>query len=297
MAAGGMEAIASVTCPSMARFPVPLVSSEWLAAHRDEVVVADVRSYLDGRSGRAAFEAGHIPGAVFLDLDRDLSDVGDDTAGRHPLPSPEAFAEAMGAAGVGDYDAVVAYDDSGGGTAGRLVWMLRVLGRDAALLDGGLRAWDGATEAGPSSERAKASFTPTPWPPDSLAGADEVAALATTGGAAVLDARAPERFRGETEPVDRRAGRIPGARNLPWTANLDRDTGRFLGRDELRARFAAVGVDEDTPVVAYCGSGVSACADLLALEAAGLPPGRLFVASWSGWSADPARPVATGSDG
>jgi thiosulfate/3-mercaptopyruvate sulfurtransferase len=297
MAAGGMEAIASVTCPSMARFPDPLVSSEWLAAHRDEVVVADVRSYLDGRSGRAAFEAGHIPGAVFVDLDRELSGGGDDTAGRHPLPTPEAFAEAMGGAGVGDHDAVVAYDDTGGGTAGRLVWMLRVLGRDAALLDGGLRTWDGATQTGPSGERDKASFTPTPWPAESLASADEVAALAATKGAAVLDARAPERFRGETEPVDRLAGRIPGARNLPWTANLDRDTGRFLGRDDLRARFAAVGVDDDTPVVAYCGSGVSACADLLALEVAGLPPGRLFVPSWSGWSADPARPVATGTDG
>ncbi len=153
-------------------------------------------------------------------------------------------------------------------------------------------------ESGPSAERAKASFTPRPWPPDRLAGADEVAALATTGGAAVLDARAAERYRGETEPVDRRRRpRTRSAATCPGARNLDPDTGRFLGRDELRARFAAVGVDEDTPVVAYCGSGVSACANLLALEAAGLPPGRLFVPSWSGWSADPARPVATGTDG
>ena len=230
MAVREKGAIASVTCPPMARFPDPLVSSEWLAAHRDEVVVADVRSYLDGRSGRAAFEAGHIPGAVFVDLDRDLSGDGEETAGRHPLPTPEAFAEAMGAAGVGDHDAVVAYDDSGGGTAGRLVWMLRVLGRDAALLDGGLRAWDGASETGPSSERAKASFTPTPWPPDSLAGADEVAALATTGGAAVLDAasaralpgrdrtRRPARrphTRSPQPALDRQPR--PGHRPLPWS--------------------------------------------------------------------------------
>ena len=130
---------------------------------------------------------------------------------------------------MGDDDAVVAYDDSGGGTAGRLVWMLRVLGRDAALLDGGLRAWDGADRDRPVERAGEGLVHARPWPPDSLAGADEVAALAATGGAAVLDARAAERFRGETEPVDRRAGHVPGARNLPWSANLDPDTGRFLG--------------------------------------------------------------------
>jgi thiosulfate/3-mercaptopyruvate sulfurtransferase len=277
----------------MARFPTPLVSSEWLAAHRDDVVVADVRWYLDGRSGRAAHEEGHIPGAVFIDLDRDLSDPPGGTRGRHPLPSPEAFAAAMARAGIRDDDAVVAYDDSGGGTAGRLVWMLRATGHDAALLDGGLAAWDGPIETGAIPERPEATFTPAPWPAERLADADDVARLAATGAAIVLDARSAERYAGQGETVDPRAGHIPGARSLPWISNLDATTRRFLGVPELREHLAAVGADGTTPVVAYCGSGVSACADLLALEAAGLPPGRLFVASWSGWSADPTRPVAT----
>src|SRR5262245_23223615 len=127
----------------MTWFPGPLVAPDWLADHVRDVVVADVRWYLDGRDGRAAYEAGHVPGAVFIDLDRDLAAKAGPTAGRHPLPSPEAFAAAMSRAGIGDDTAVVAYDDSGGGTAGRLVWMLRVLGHDAALLDGGLLAWTG----------------------------------------------------------------------------------------------------------------------------------------------------------
>ena len=272
------------------------MDASWVREHRAEVVLADVRWYLDGRSGPEAFAAGHLPGAAFVDLDGDLAGPAsaDGTSGRHPLPSPEAFAAAMGRLGIGDATAVVAYDDSGGGTAGRLVWMLRVTGHDAALLDGGLAAWDGPLETGEGAAPTPAALTVVPWPTSALARADEVAALAVSSQAAVLDARGPERFRGDSEPVDRRAGHVPGARNAPWHGNLDPATGRFLPAAELRRRFAALGVTEGADVVNYCGSGVSACANVLALEAAGYEGARLFVASWSGWSADPARPVATG---
>jgi thiosulfate/3-mercaptopyruvate sulfurtransferase len=270
-----------------------LVDTGWLGDHRADVLVADVRWYLDGRDGRAAYETGHIPGAVYVDLDTDLTAPGDPTDGRHPLPPPEHFAAAMGRLGIGTDVTVVAYDDSGGGTAGRLVWMLRVTGHDAALLDGGLRAWPGPVETGPSPNGAPADFTPRPWPPDALADADEAAAAAATTGA-VLDARSLERFRGEAETVDRRAGHIPGARSAHWAGNLDPATGRFLPPDALRARFEALGVHDGRSVVAYCGSGVSACANLVALERAGFTGARLYVPSWSGWSSDPDRPAATG---
>jgi thiosulfate/3-mercaptopyruvate sulfurtransferase len=278
----------------MSELPI-LVGAAWLAAHPD-AVRADVRWYLDGRSGRVAFEAGHLPGAVFVDLDTDLTEHGPATAGRHPLASPARFAATMGALGIGDEDTVVAYDDSGGGTAGRLVWMLRTLGRRAALLDGGLGAWAGERETGPGTLRAAATFTAAPWPPDRLATADDVAAAATDRERIVLDARAPERYRGEIEPVDPRAGHVPGARNAPWAAVVDPATGRFRSPAELRRHFEAFGVRAGGDTVVYCGSGVSACADYVALEHAGLGSPLLFVASWSGWSSDPGRPVATGDE-
>jgi thiosulfate/3-mercaptopyruvate sulfurtransferase len=275
-----------------AAFP-PIVDAEWLVAHRDEVVVTDVRWYLDGRSGRAAYEAAHLRGARFVDLDADLSaPVKGGPAGRQPPPDPESFAAALSRLGIGDDTTVVAYDDSGGGTAGRLVWMLRVLGQRAALVSGGLAALAGDRDAGPSPCVAPAMFTARPWPPAVLAGADAVAAHLIAGGVA-LDARSADRFRGENEVVDARAGHIPGARSAPWTATLDA-SGRFRPAAELREHFGALGIDPDVEAVCYCGSGVSACADILAVEAAGLPRPRLFVASWSGWSADPTRPVATG---
>ena len=269
-----------------------LVDAGWLADHRAGAVVADVRWYLDGRDGRAAYEAGHVPGAVFVDLDADLSGPGDPTKGRHPLPVPEQFAAAMSRLGIGTDDVVVAYDDSGGGTAGRLVWMLRVTGHAAVLLDGGLRAWPEDLETGPSPVRSPAPFEPSPWPADALADADDAATAARTGAA--LDARSHERFKGDSDAIDPRPGHIPGARSAHWTANLDPTTGRFLAPEALRARFEALGVRPDGPLVAYCGSGVSACANLVALERAGFTGGRLYVASWSGWSSDPDRPAATG---
>lgn len=261
------------------------------------VVLADVRWYLDGRDGHAAYLERHLRGAVFVDLDEALArhDL-PATDGRHPLPDPVAFAATMERLGIDDRTTVVAYDDTGGMTAGRLVVMLRMLGRDAALLDGGLDAAvaDGLpTASGPGDVPAGAgSFTPSAWPASRLADADAVVAAIDAGGI-VIDARSPERFSGEVALIDPRPGHIPGARNAPWDAVLDPVTRRMLPSDRLRSHFAACGISDDTEVIAHCGSGVSTCINLLALERAGLPAGRLFVASFSGWSADPHRPVAT----
>jgi thiosulfate/3-mercaptopyruvate sulfurtransferase len=271
----------------------PIVSADWLVEHRDEVVVADVRWYLDGRSGRDAYRVGHIPGAVWVDLETSLAAPATPDGGRHPLPRPETFAEGMAAAGIGDGTRVVAYDDLGGMVAGRLVWMLRTLGQDAALLDGGLGAWPGPVEPGDGVTPEAATYTPRPWPEDLIASTAQVAQR--PDGTLLFDARAPERYRGDTEPVDPRAGHIPGARNLPFAGNLGPE-GRFLPVDELRARFAEAGVGPDSDVIVYCGSGVSACHDVLAIEAAGGPRPRLYVGSWSAWSSSEGRPVATGDD-
>jgi thiosulfate/3-mercaptopyruvate sulfurtransferase len=270
----------------------PFVDVEWVAGHRGEVVLADCRWYLDGRSGSDAYEGGHIPGAVFVDLDTVLTSHGVDpaAAGRHPLPEPADFAVAMGALGIGDDDTVVAYDDAGGVIAGRLVWMLRATGHEAALLDGGLDAWRQELETTPTV-REPTTFTARPWPGDRLATIEETASAALSGTATVIDARQRERFDGEPDGVDPRAGHIPGARSIPCRENLDAD-GRLLPVEQLRARFD---FGEGTEVISYCGSGVTACHNLLALEQAGLGPGRLFPGSWSQWSRDPARPVQTGA--
>jgi thiosulfate/3-mercaptopyruvate sulfurtransferase len=273
----------------------PVVSPAWLAEHLDVVVVADARSYLDGRSGREAYARGHLPGAVFVDVGGDLSTPPSPAAGRHPLPEPEDFATAMARLGIGDDDTVIAYDDAGGSMAARLVWMLRVTGRDAALLDGGIDTWPGGLTTEPST-RPPARFTARPWPPERLATIDEAARAGTDGAPVLVDARAAARYRGEVEPLDPRAGHIPGAVNLPHAGNLD-ESGRWLPPDALRRRFedAGVGAGGEAPIV-YCGSGVTACHDLLALERAGLGPGRLFPGSWSQWSNDPDRPAATGAN-
>jgi thiosulfate/3-mercaptopyruvate sulfurtransferase len=265
----------------------PVVPWEWVQS-RPNCVLADVRWYLDGRPGRQAYEVGHLPGAVFVDLDRWLAAPASSDAGRHPLPDPQVFAQGMAELGVADTDTVVAYDDAGGVIAARLVWLLRVTGHEAALLDGGLTAYEGPLER-EVRPRPPASFTPRAWPADRLADIDD----AVDPGQVVLDARDAVRFRGEHEPVDPRAGHIPGARNLPCRANLD-PSGRFLAADELRRRFRAAGVDDDSSVVSYCGSGVTACHNLLSLEVAGFRPGRLYPGSWSAYSRAPGRPVAVG---
>jgi thiosulfate/3-mercaptopyruvate sulfurtransferase len=266
----------------------PVVDVAWLRAHRDEVVVADVRHYLDGRSSRAAYESGHLPAAVFVDLHGALADPPSPQRGRHPFPPPEHFAAGLGALGIGDDDPVVAYDDTGGMMAARLVWMLRAIGQPAALLDGGIQAWDGPLEREPT-DRAPVTRTPRQWPTERLAGIDEVAE--TT--APLLDARSGARFRGEEEPLDPRAGHIPGATSVPTAGNLAPD-GRFRTPAALRERFARAGLPAEETPIAYCGSGVSACHLLLAMEHAGLGTGRLYPGSWSQWSADPARPAGKG---
>ncbi len=265
------------------------MSVEWWEQHRLDVIVADVRWYLDGRSGREAYDEGHLPGAVFVELDRWLSRAGSPAEGRHPLPDPEVFAAGMAELGIGDHDTVVAYDDAGGVIAARLVWMLRVTGHPAALLDGGLASYDGPLETRTPS-RPSTRFTATPWPPQHLADIDD----ATNPNNLVLDARPHERFRGEQDPVDPRPGHVPGARNLPCRENLD-STGRLLPVAQLRQRFEALGVRDASRVVSYCGSGVTACHNLLALELAGLGHGRLWPGSWSQYSHASDRPVATGA--
>ena len=267
----------------------PVVSSEWLAQHLDSVVLADARWYLDGRDARREYERGHLPGAVFVDVEHALAAPAEPSRGRHPLPDPEAFAAAMGALGIAGSDVVVAYDDAGGVIAARLVWMLRATGHEAAILDGGILAWPGplATLEVP---RPPAHFAPVPWPADRMATIDDVA----QSGGVVIDARDGARFRGEEEPIDPRAGHIPGAVNVPCRDNLD-DRGRLLPVAQLRRRFEAAGVRDDLDAISYCGSGVTACHNILVLEHAGLRGARLFVGSWSQWSSDPARPVATGA--
>jgi thiosulfate/3-mercaptopyruvate sulfurtransferase len=268
-----------------------LRSMEDTGATGEGVVLADVRSALDGSQGHHTYLEGHLPGAVFIDVDADLAAPPTPREGRHPLPTPERFAEAMGARGIGHQDRVVAYDTAGGTIAARLVWLLRAIGQDAAVLSGGLVAWDGPLEAG-EVRRPQVVRTPVPWPAELLADADEVATLAGSVDAVVVDARAPARFRGESEPIDAVAGHVPGARNLP-TAELMDAEGRLLGETAIRTRADELGIGHAREVVAYCGSGVTACFDLLALESAGIR-GRLYPGSWSAWSGDPERAVATG---
>ncbi|MCP4959598.1 MAG: sulfurtransferase [Actinomycetia bacterium] len=252
-------------------------------------VICDTRWYLDGRDGHAAYLAGHIPGAIFVDLDNHLASHGSAAEGRHPLPSADVFAASMGSLGIGHETVVVVYDDSETVCASRLVWMLRALGSPAALLDGGLDVWPTDLESTINTLDPVPHET-RPWPSAKIADADETARLASSDEGVVLDARAPERYRGESEPVDPRAGHIPGALNAPF--GDDRVDGRYLDAAELRERYAGLGVTDGTAVIVYCGSGVSACNNLLALERAGIGA-RLYPGSWSQWSSDPNRPAST----
>jgi len=271
----------------------PIVSAAWLADHhRDpDVRVVDLRWYLDGRSGQAAYDAGHVPGAVFVDLNAISGH--EPGRGRHPLPEAGVFEAAMRAAGIGRDTAVVVYDDAGGSVAARLWWMLRYFGHDrAAVLDGGIQAWSG--EPGTTAERpAAGDFAAAPPREELKVEYEDVRRL--PAGTLLLDARAGERYRGEIEPVDPIAGHIPGARSAPAGDNLDAEQ-RFRSPEELRRRFEALGAGADRDVVVYCGSGVSACHDLLAMEVAGLAGARLYPGSWSEWTAHADAPVATGEE-
>jgi thiosulfate/3-mercaptopyruvate sulfurtransferase len=257
-------------------------------------VVLDVRWTLAEPDGRPAFLAGHIPGAVYVDLDRDLADHAVIGQGRHPLPSEAAFTEAMRRWGLRDGDTVVVTDDTGNQSSARAWWLLRHAGvADVRMLDGALAAWTGAGhpleqgETVPEPGDATAHFGAMP-----VIGADEAAAFSERG--VLLDARAVKRYRGEVEPIDPRAGHIPGARSAPSAGNLGPDD-RFLPSEELRARFAALGIEPGTPAAAYCGSGVTAAHAVAALAIVGVDA-ALYPGSWSQWSNEPDRPVATGAD-
>jgi thiosulfate/3-mercaptopyruvate sulfurtransferase len=274
--------------------PGPVVSVEWLRDHLadPELRVADVRWSLAGPPGRERYEHGHLSGAVFLDADRELSSPGEGP-GRHPVPTAAKLARILGERGIGDEHVVVAYDDAGGSIAARLWWLYRHFGHDGscAVLDGGIGAW---TDAGLPLATDQPTYAATTWTPgaprDDLVGTEAVEVAAPS--ALLLDARAAERYRGEVEPIDPRPGHIPGAVSAPWSTNLD-ERGRFLPADELRRLYQALGAGE-RPVIAYCGSSLTATHDLLAMEIADIAGGRLYEGSWSHWSSDPRRPAAVG---
>ena len=258
-------------------------------------VVLDVRWTLAVPDGRPAFRAGHIPGAVYVDLDHELADHAAIGEGRHPLPSEAEFTRAMRRWGLRQGDTVVVMDDAGDQSAARAWWLLRHAGlEDVRMLDGALAAWVGAghpLETGrhaPEPGDATAHFGAMP-----VIGADGAAEFPQRG--VLLDARAAERYRGEVEPIDPRAGHIPGARSAPSAGNLDAEQ-RFLAPDAMRERFAALGIEPGTPAAAYCGSGVTAAHGVAALAIAGIDA-ALYPGSWSQWSNEADRPVATGADG
>jgi thiosulfate/3-mercaptopyruvate sulfurtransferase len=266
---------------------------------RAGVVIVDCRFDLAApEAGREAFVAGHVPTAVHADLNRDLSARIEPHTGRHPLPERAEFARTLGGFGIDRQTQVIAYDAANGMFAARLWWMLRWLGHaGVAVLDGGFAAWKahgGAVQSGPAPAATPRQFTPGAAL-ESLRTSAEVAAALASGGHLIVDARAPERFSGAVEPLDPVAGHVPTAINAPFAANLGADGG-FLPPQELRARWLArLGTHPPERVIAMCGSGVSACHDLLALAAAGLPGAALYAGSWSEWIRDPSRPTATGA--
>jgi len=273
--------------------PPVLVSLEELEQLPADARVVDARWKLgDPSAGRAMFQQGHIPGAVYVDMDQDLA-APPGEGGRHPLPSANQFAASMSRAGICRDTWVVAYDDGGAGAA-RLWWLLRHFGHaNVSILDGGYPGWlaaGGKPESGSGQAVQPTRFKGRPRS-DDVAELYEVRNASNTGQAHLLDARAPERWRGDVEPVDRVPGRIPGSVNAPSSDNLR--GARFRSPDELREHYARLGVLDDKPIIASCGSGVSACVDLVALELAGIRGARLYPGSFSGWIAA-GQPVETG---
>jgi thiosulfate/3-mercaptopyruvate sulfurtransferase len=277
------------------RLRSPLISATELAGVLEGPApprVLDVRWTLGGPPGRSEYLGGHIPGAAFVDLDTELAGP-PGAGGRHPLPDAESFQRAMRAAGVSGARPAVVYDAGSSLSAARGWWTLRYFGHpDVAVLDGGLAAW---LAAGGALEREAPAVAPGDFEarPGGMPvlDADRAGALAARAGGILLDARAPGRYRGEVEPIDPVAGHIPGAVNRPTTENVDA-SGRFLEAEALRAAFSEAGVRDGVPLGAYCGSGVTAAHEVLALTVAGFPGAALYVGSWSEWIVDPARPVA-----
>ena len=275
----------------MEDLPLPFVSADWLRAHLGDpdLRILDARWSLAQGAGLDDYLQGHIPHALFIDLDQDLASA-PGPGGRHPLPDPEKFSLAMRERGISKQTPVVVYDQVTGAAA-RAWWLLRAAGnRSVSVLDGGLAAYlEAGGEVTPEVEQPPPGELNVAVFQGWLPGAEIGPALA--GGAMLLDARSRERFRGDPNPLDPRPGHIPGARSLPWT-ELYQD-GRVLPKGELLERLAAVG-DRTAPVVAYCGSGVTACALLLALTSAGVDTARLYPGSWSEWGGDPGQPAVTG---
>lgn len=284
-----------------------VVSVEWLHERlgRKDVFIADCRFDLaDAEAGRRSFEEAHIPGAVYFNLDEDLSAPPQGSGGRHPLPPVATFVARFEERGIGDDVTVVCYDDSGGGMAARLWWMLRYVGHErVALLDGGYEAWtnagfpvsagaDRANGAEGEQSREPGRLT-VRLQPNMVATAADVGALSASGKGHIVDSRAPERYRGEVEPLDPVAGRIPGAVNFPWQDNAGED-GLLLDREALAKRFATLTDGGEGDVVVHCGSGVTGCVNVLAMERAGMEGVKLYAGGWSDWCSDEDNPVETG---
>lgn len=277
-----------------------LIDPKALAALPPEsVLIVDCRFGLaDPGKGKRDFLEAHVPDAVYASLDQDLSDLSKQGLGRHPLPDAQAFAQTLSRWGWCEGQRVVAYDDAGGAlAAARLWWMLESVGIAASVLDGGWQAWRVAglpIQHGAAARRDATSVT-LHFDPARVVYCEELESLRGRSSTLLLDARAAPRFRGESEPIDRSAGHVPGAHNRPFSENLVAD-GRFKDATTLRAEFtAALAGHTPRDVVHMCGSGVTACHNLLGMEAAGLHGSRLFAPSWSGWCSDPSRPVATGN--
>lgn len=272
----------------------PLALAEHLSD--EDWCIVDCRHDLTQHDfGRKAYAAGHLPRAHFLHLDEDLSGPRTGRNGRHPLPDPARLVERLEACGIGNHTQVIAYDDAGGMFAARLWWLLRWLGhRRVAVLDGGFQAWCASIDVRerdtPSPARASYIADLQPLAID----AEQLLARLGAPDLLILDARSPDRFRGENEVLDPVGGHIPGARNRYFRDNLDAN-GRFKPPQVLRAEFeAALAGHSPEQVVSQCGSGVTACHNLLAMEIAGLKGAKLYPGSWSEWCSDPARPIATG---
>ena len=278
--------------------PSPLITTAELAKHLADphwIIVDSRHDLLNATYGREAYAAWHLPGAIFLSIDDDLSTAKNGRNGRHPWPSVDVFTATLARKGIGNADTVVVYDDGNAMYAGRLWWMLRWLGHDAVfVLDGGFAQWrsEGRAIDTAHHERVATTFQPRPQP-ERIIDAEATLAAIADPSRRILDARAPERYRGEVEPVDPVAGHIPGALNRPFA--LNQDGGVFKPADELRREFEVLLAGRaPSQLIHQCGSGVSACANLLAMEHAGLHGSRLYTGSWSEWCADPSRPVARG---